>query len=222
MYYLCCNSYDTKNKVDDEFINNLLPCYGNLATIFENIVATWQFVRTSKESLCVEVSDNSPKGEINIGGHLVLSVRPWHLQVTKHPREQKRMHSRMMRIQLMTWFKQLTVASSDNRPSKRVKKNAFKNDENSVDGLIQPIDHDTQTLATLADAIEEAVLAKTTKKALSDDLFEEVDNLPDFEFENKSEYYTHLVTNLDIATVFMSLSFLYKITWVTSFVNERC
>jgi hypothetical protein len=40
MYYLCCNSYDTKNKVDDEFINNLLPCYGNLATIFENIVAT--------------------------------------------------------------------------------------------------------------------------------------------------------------------------------------
>jgi hypothetical protein len=114
------------------------------------------------------------------------------------------------------------MASSDNRPSKRVKKNAFKNDENSVDGLIQPIDHDTQTLATLADAIEEAVLAKTTKKALSDDLFEEVDNLPDFEFENKSEYYTHLVTNPDIATVFMSLSFLYKITWVTSFVNERC
>jgi phosphopantetheine adenylyltransferase len=76
------------------------------------------------------------------------------------------------------------------------------------------------TLATLADVIEEAALAKRTKKALSDDLVEEVDNLPDFEFENKSDYYTHLVTNPDIATVFMSLS--YKITWVTSFVNERC
>jgi hypothetical protein len=53
-------------------------------------------------------------------------------------------------------------------------------------------------------------------------LFEEVDNLPGFELEHKSKYYTHLAANPDIATTFISLSLIYKITWVTTFVNERC
>jgi hypothetical protein len=33
-----------------------------------------------------------------------------------------------------------TVSSSGNRPSKRVKNDAFKNDDNSVEGLVQVID----------------------------------------------------------------------------------
>jgi hypothetical protein len=43
--------------------------------------------------------------------HLVLSIllRLWHLQTTDHPRELRRMHSKMMIIKLMTWFKQLIV-----------------------------------------------------------------------------------------------------------------
>jgi hypothetical protein len=53
-------------------------------------------------------------------------------------------------------------------------------------------------------------------------LFEEVDNLPGFELEHKSKYYAHLAANPDIASTFMSLPLLYKITWVTTFVNERC
>jgi hypothetical protein len=57
---------------------------------------------------------------------------------------------------------------------------------------------------------------------LPDGLFEEVDNLPGFELEDKFKYYAHLVANLNIATVFMSLPLLYKITWVTTFINERC
>jgi hypothetical protein len=116
------------------------------------------------------------------------------------------------------------VATSGNRPSKRAKKDAFKNDGNSVDGLVQAIDSGTQTLATLVDVIKEAALAKTANKTLSDDLFEVVDNLPSFEFEHKSKYYVHLVVNPNIATtfMFMSLPLLYKITWVTNFVNERC
>jgi hypothetical protein len=58
------------------------------------------------------------------------------------------------------------VASSGNRPSKRVNKDALKNDDNSVDDSVQAIDRDTQTLATLANAIKETTLAKTAKKAL--------------------------------------------------------
>jgi hypothetical protein len=53
-----------------------------------------------------------------------------------------------------------TVASSGNRPSKRVNKDALKNDDNSVDDSVQAIDRDTQTLATLANAIKETTLAK--------------------------------------------------------------
>jgi hypothetical protein len=115
-----------------------------------------------------------------------------------------------------------TVSSSGNRPSKRAKNDAFKNDDNSVDGLVQAIDCGTQTLVTLADAIKEVALVKIAKKALPEDLFEEVDNLPGFELEHKSKYYAHLVGNSDIATAFMSLPLLYKITWVTTFINERC
>jgi hypothetical protein len=43
-----------------------------------------------------------------------------------------------------------------------------------------------------------------------------------FELEHKSKYYTHLVANPNIATAFMGLPLFYKITWVTTFVNERC
>jgi hypothetical protein len=114
------------------------------------------------------------------------------------------------------------VSSSGNRPSKKAKKDALKNDDNSVDGLVEAIDYGTQTLATLADAIKDATIAKTTKKALPDGLFEEVDNLLSFELEHKYKYYTHLVANPDIAIMFMSLPLFYKITWVTTFVNERC
>jgi hypothetical protein len=77
------------------------------------------------------------------------------------------------------------VASSGNRPSKRANKEAFKNDDNSVDGFIQAIDNGTQTLVTLADVIKEAALAKTSKKALPNDLFEEVNKLPGLELEHK-------------------------------------
>jgi hypothetical protein len=65
--------------------------------------------------------------------------------------------------------------------------------------LVQIIDHDTQTLATLVDAIKEGALAK---KALPNDLFEEVDNLPGFELKHKYRYYAHLVANPDIASRF--------------------
>jgi hypothetical protein len=117
--------------------------------MFNNSVATEQFVRTSNELLCTEVSDNSPKNGINTRGSS-SDVNPTEI-----------------------------VASSSNRLSKRGKKDAFKNDDNSVDGLIQAIDRGTQTLATLADAIKEAGV--TIKKALPDGLFEVVDNLSGFE-----------------------------------------
>jgi hypothetical protein len=37
-----------------------------------------------------------------------------------------------------------------------------------------------------------------------------------------SKYYSHLVANTEIARAFMSLPLLYKISWVTSFVNDKC
>jgi hypothetical protein len=40
-----------RNKGDNDFINKSLPYYGNVATIFENSVATRPFANTSNEPL---------------------------------------------------------------------------------------------------------------------------------------------------------------------------
>jgi hypothetical protein len=102
-------------------------------------------------------------------------------------------------------------ASSGNKPSKR----AWK-DDIVVDGLARAIDCGTETLASLAVVIKEVATAKT----MLDGLFEEVDNLPGFDLEHRSKYFAYLLVNPDIARVFMKLSLLYKISWVTTFHNE--
>jgi hypothetical protein len=62
----------------------------------------------------------------------------------------------------------------------------------------------------------------TAKRPLPNGLFEQVDNILDFELEHKSRYFTYLVANSNIARVFMKLSLLYKISWVTTFLNKKC
>jgi hypothetical protein len=106
--------------------------------------------------------------------------------------------------------------SSDTIPSKRAKK-----DENAYDGLVQAINHGNETLSTLADVIREVAAAKTVNATLPDGLFKEVDNLPGLEIHHKSKYYAYLVANPDIARAFMNLSLLYKVSWVTSFIDEK-
>jgi hypothetical protein len=107
-------------------------------------------------------------------------------------------------------------ASSSARPSKRAKK-----DDNANDGLAQAIDHGNETLTALANVIREVVVTKTAKANLSDGLFEEVDNLLGFEIHHKSKYYAYLVANPHIARAFMDLPLLYKVSWVTSFIDEN-
>ncbi|KAG8065014.1 hypothetical protein GUJ93_ZPchr0004g39455 [Zizania palustris] len=102
--------------------------------------------------------------------------------------------------------------SLGNKPSKKAKK-----DDNVVDDLVGAIDRGTETLASLAEVIKEVVAAKTTP----DGLFEEVDNLPGFELEHKSKYFSYLVANLDIAKAFMKLPLLYKISWISTFLNQN-
>jgi hypothetical protein len=60
------------------------------------------------------------------------------------------------------------------------------------------------------------------KRPLPNDLFEQVDNIIGFELEHKSNYFTYLVANPNIARVFIKLSLLYKISWVTTFLNKKC
>jgi hypothetical protein len=107
-------------------------------------------------------------------------------------------------------------ASSSARPSKRVKK-----DDNAHDSLVQTIDSSNKTLSALADVIGEVAVAKTAKANLPDGLFEEVDNILGFETHHKSKYYAYLVANPHIVRVFMDLPLLYKVSWVTSFINEN-
>jgi hypothetical protein len=107
-------------------------------------------------------------------------------------------------------------ASSSARPPKRAKK-----DGNIHDGLVQSIDRGNETLSALADVIREVAIAKTVKANLPDGLFEEVDNLSGFEIHHKSKYYAYLVANPHIARTVMDLPLLYKISWVTSFVDEN-
>jgi hypothetical protein len=87
--------------------------------------------------------------------------------------------------------------------------------------LVQVIDHGNETLSALPDVIREVAVAKTIKATLLDGLFEEVDNLPGFEVHHKSKYYPYLVANPDIASVFMNIPLLYKVSWVTSFIDEK-
>jgi hypothetical protein len=107
-------------------------------------------------------------------------------------------------------------ASSSDRPSKRVKK-----DDNAHDGLVQAIDRGNETLSALVDVIREVVIAKMVKANLPDGLFEEVDNLLGFEIHHKFKYYAYLVANPHIARAFMDLPLLYKVSWVTSFIDEN-
>jgi hypothetical protein len=107
-------------------------------------------------------------------------------------------------------------ASSSTRPSKRAKK-----DDNAYDGLIQAIDRGNETLSALADVIREVDVAKTAKANLPNGLFEEVDNLLGFEIYHKSKYYAYLVANPHIARAVMDLPLLYKVSCVTSFVDEN-
>jgi hypothetical protein len=79
--------------------------------------------------------------------------------------------------------------------------------------------YNNETLSALVDVLKEVTVAKTTKKNLSDDLFEEVDNLSGFEIHHKSKYYAYLVANPHIAWAFIDLPLLYKVSWVTSFVD---
>jgi hypothetical protein len=123
-----------------------------LATIFGNSIATGQFVRTSQDPFFVDVCDNSQKDGINMGAS----------SATNNLNE--------------------SGTSSDNKPSKRARK-----DDNIVDGLVGTIDRDSETLASLADVIKEVVATKTS----TDGLFEEVDNLSGFELEHKSNYFTY-------------------------------
>jgi hypothetical protein len=107
-------------------------------------------------------------------------------------------------------------ASSSARPSKRVKK-----DDNAHDGLVQAIDRGNETPSALADVIREVTVAKMVKTNLPDGLFEEVDNLSGFKIHHKFKYYAYLVANPHTARVFMDLPLLYKVSWVTSFVDEN-
>jgi hypothetical protein len=106
-------------------------------------------------------------------------------------------------------------ASSSDRPSKRVKK------DDNADGLVQAIDRGNETLSALVDVIREVVVAKMAKANLPDGLFEEVDNLLGFEIHHKFKYYAYLVANPHIARAFMDLPLLYKVSWVTSFIDEN-
>jgi hypothetical protein len=107
-------------------------------------------------------------------------------------------------------------ASSSARPSKRGKK-----DDNAHYGLVQVIDRDNETITALVDVLREVIVAKTTKANLPIDLFEEVDNLSGFKIHHKSKYYAYLMANPQIARVFIDLLLLYKVSWVTRFVDEN-
>jgi hypothetical protein len=99
---------------------------------------------------------------------------------------------------------------SANRPTKRA-----KIVESGVD-LVGAFERGTQTLA---DAIKTAAVAAN---ALSDGLFQSVDTLPGFELQHKAKYYAYLVANPDSARVFIDLPFEYKLSWVSTFVSEKC
>jgi hypothetical protein len=87
-----------------------------------------------------------------------------------------------------------------------------KKDDNIYDGLFEAIDCGNETLSTLADVLREVAVAKTAKTIFLDGLFEEVDNILDFEIHHKSKYYAYLVANPHIARVFMDLPLLYKVS----------
>ncbi|XP_020400245.1 uncharacterized protein [Zea mays] len=101
-----------------------------------------------------------------------------------------------------------TASTSATKPSKKAKR-----EENGTEFLVEAFQHATQTLAS---AIKEAA-----NKPLPAGLFEAVDNIPGFEIAHKSKYYSHLVSNPDIAHAFMDVPLLYKVSMITDFVNEK-
>jgi hypothetical protein len=101
-----------------------------------------------------------------------------------------------------------TAATSATKPSKKAKR-----EDNDTEFLVEAFQHATQTLAS---AIKEAA-----NKPLLASLFEDVDNILGFEIAHKSKYYSHLVSNPDVAHAFMDVPLLYKVSTITDFVNEK-
>jgi hypothetical protein len=101
-----------------------------------------------------------------------------------------------------------TAATSATKPSKKAKR-----EDNGTEFVVEAFQYATQTLVS---AIKEVA-----NKPLSAGLFEVVDNIPGFETAHKSKYYSHLVSNPDIAHAFMDVPFLYKVSMITDFVNEK-
>jgi hypothetical protein len=101
--------------------------------------------------------------------------------------------------------------SSTNRATKRA-----KIVESGLD-LVGAFECGTETLA---DAIKTA--AKTVAgNTLPDGLFESVDTLLGFELQHKAKYYAHLVANPKSARVFIDMPFEYKLSLVSTFVNDN-
>ena len=100
-----------------------------------------------------------------------------------------------------------TAATSATKPSKKAKR-----EDNGTEFLVEAFQHATQTLAS---AIKEAA-----NKPLPAGLFEAVDNIPGFEIAHKSKYYSHLVSNPDIAHAFMDVPSLCKVSMVTDLVRS--
>jgi hypothetical protein len=96
--------------------------------------------------------------------------------------------------------------SSTNRATKRA-----KIVESGLD-LVGAFERGTETLV---DAI------KTAGNTLPAGLFESVDTLSGFELQHKAKYYAHLVANPKSARVFIDMPFEYKLSWVSTFVNDN-
>jgi hypothetical protein len=101
-------------------------------------------------------------------------------------------------------------SSSTNRTTKRA-----KIVESGLD-LVGAFERGTETLT---DVIK--IAAKTVAcNILPNGLFESVNTLPGFELQHKIKYYAHLVANSESARVFIDMSFEYKLSWVSTFVND--
>ncbi|PVH47584.1 hypothetical protein PAHAL_4G093400 [Panicum hallii] len=140
-----------KNKGDDEYINNPLPYYGNLATIFGNSVATGQFAKSSNEPLGVD-ADCTAENDDN--GAAVMTNGQAQSDVNDANG---------------------ASCSAATRPYKKAKVVEAANE--SLAGVLE------RSTQTLANAIKEAAVAN---RALPEGLFSIVDNLPNFEIQDKS------------------------------------
>ncbi|XP_040381130.1 uncharacterized protein LOC107304789 [Oryza brachyantha] len=178
------------HKADAEYLNKPIHNYGKMLVIFGNSLATGKYAKGSSDPLATE-SIPIDEEEEQIG---IDSAAETGSTCRVHPLNEEN-------------------GASSSAPKPKKAKIVAAIEEEGLIGAFKSVGE------KLAGAILEAGKeAAKSYKDLPDNLYESVHSIPRFEDTHLAHYFAHLVDNPPTASVFVTLEFAHKVTWVARYI----